>query len=153
MKEKMRFYKVVCMCGHVGSMKSIPIPFVVKAMNGKEAAILARNIPRVKHHRKNAVLSCDEITKEQYEELNRINNADPYLSCKNIQEQREHSEIIKRAIKIKEEPKRIHKHKGEYSKKYSAWKREGRYKTVSIEEEENEFYYEMEDECFLGWAL
>lgn len=41
----------------------------------------------------------------------------------------------------------------EYSKKYSAWKREGRYKTVSIEEEENEFYYEMEDECFLGCAL
>lgn len=85
--------------------------------------------------------------------MNRINSADPYLFCKNIQEQREHPEIIQRAIKIEAEPKRIHKHKEEYSKKYSAWKREGRYKTVSIEEEENEFYYEMEDESFLGWAL
>ena len=79
MKEEMRFYKVVCMCGHVGRMKYIPIPFAVKAMNGKEAAILARNIPRVKHHRKNAVLSCDEITKEQYEELNRIKSKENIL--------------------------------------------------------------------------
>ncbi len=153
MNENTKFYKAVCMCGHVGRNNYIPIAFAVKATDGKEAAKIARDLPRVKHHKKYAVLSCDEINEEQYEELRRINDSDPYLSCKNIQEQREHPEIIQRAIRMEGTHKRMHNHKEGYSKKYSNWKRIGRYNIIDVREEENEFYSEMEDELILVEVL
>ena len=151
MKENIKFYKVVCMCGHVGRNNYIPIAFSIKAINGREAAKIARDLPRVKHHKKYAVLSCDEISEEQYIELKKINDTDPYLICKNIQEQREYPEIDKRVIRMEEQSKETHRDKEEYSKKYSIWKREGRYDIISIDEEECEFY--SEEEFFLMGAF
>lgn len=83
-----KYYKVTAICGHVSRNKYILIDFPVKAENGKEAALKVRFFPRVKHHLKNAILDCVEITYDDYVELIKINSNDRYLSCKNIQEQR-----------------------------------------------------------------
>lgn len=82
-----RYFKVVAKCGHVGKKKYIPIAFGICAENGKEAASITRKIGRVKHHHKDAILSCCEISYEQYLTIQEINNNDPYLKCKNVQEQ------------------------------------------------------------------
>ena len=83
----MKCYEVVCKCGHVGRQHYIPIAFPVSANSKKEAAVIARNIPRVKHHHKDAILEVNEITYEEYEILVERNKNDEYLQCHNIQEQ------------------------------------------------------------------
>ncbi len=84
-----RFYKVTCKCGHTGSRKTyIPITFAIKANNGKEAAAKARQIPRCKHHHKDCIQDVVECTYDEYLEQIKINNLNPYLSCKCIQEQK-----------------------------------------------------------------
>ena len=82
-----RFYKVTCKCGHVGKGHFIRIDFPVMAENGRVAAAIAREIPRVKHHHKDAILACREITQDEYEALQEKNKYDPYLRCENPQEQ------------------------------------------------------------------
>lgn len=84
---KSKFYKVTCKCGHVGKKWFIRIAFPVNADSGKEAAQIAREIPRVKHDHKDAILSCIEIDYEEYQILQVINSNDPYLKCNNRQEQ------------------------------------------------------------------
>ena len=84
---KSKFFRVTCKCGHVGRQFFIRIDFPVKADTGKEAAVIARNFPRVKHNHKDAILNCVEIDYEEYQILLKINNNDPYLKCKNPQEQ------------------------------------------------------------------
>lgn len=87
-KIDQKYYAVCCKCGHVKTYQYVPITFAIKANDGKEAAEKARNLARVKHHKKYAILSCKKISKEKYDSLNDINRNDPYLKCKNIQEQR-----------------------------------------------------------------
>ena len=130
MKEKAKSFKVVCMCGHVGRRRYIPIAFAIKAKDGKEAAKIARGLPRVKRQRRDAVISCVEISEEQYRELRRINKEDPYLSCKNTQDQKEHPEIAERIIEIEYGTRRHKKEKEPLSEKYLYWKRIGRYETI-----------------------
>ena len=98
MLEK-RYYKVVAKCGHVGRNNYIPIAFAVSAIDGKEAAKLVRNFPRVKHNHKDAILSCIEIPYIDYLELKKINLNDDYLKCKNIQQQRKIKNFNDRIIK------------------------------------------------------
>ena len=83
----LKYYRVTCKCGHVGREFFVRIDFPVKAYSGKEAAEIARYIPRVKHNHKDAVLNCTEIDYEEYLILQKINKNDPYLCCKNHQEQ------------------------------------------------------------------
>ena len=82
-----RYFKVTCKCGHVGRGYFIRIDFPVMAGSGKEAAAIAREIPRVKHHHKDAILACTEITPDEFEALREKNKYDPYLRCENPQEQ------------------------------------------------------------------
>ena len=83
----MKCYEVLCKCGHVGRKNYIPIAFPVCANSKKEAAKIARDIPRVKHHHKDAILDVKEITYEEYEILLEHNRNDEYLLCHNIQQQ------------------------------------------------------------------
>ena len=88
MKEQ-KYYSVTCKCGHVGGKKCyIPITFVVIAESKKDAANKARWFPRCKHHHKDCILSVQELTFEEFEKLKMYNSNDPYLICKNIQQQR-----------------------------------------------------------------
>ena len=82
-----RYFKVTTKCGHVGKKFCILIDFPVYAENAKEAAQIARNIPRVKHDHEDAIKNVQEITKEEYLDLIRINNEDPYLQCSSRHEQ------------------------------------------------------------------
>lgn len=86
---KSKFYRVTCKCGHVGRDHYVRIDFPVNADSAKEAAAIARGIGRVKHHHKDAILACREIDFEEYEILQKMNARDPYLRCKNVQEQRD----------------------------------------------------------------
>ena len=99
-----KYYAVRCRCGHVGRNCYVEIVFAIKANNGKEAAAIARRIARVKHNKKNAIISCYEISREQYYEIIKANREDPYLKCKNIQEQRSIEGFETRII---EEPKAL----------------------------------------------
>lgn len=84
---KSKFYKVTCKCGHVSKKYFIRIAFPINADSGKEASQIARNLPRVKHDHKDAILDCKEIDYEEYLILQKINSKDPYLQCENKQEQ------------------------------------------------------------------
>lgn len=98
-KSNYKFYNVTAKCGHVGGNdKYIPISFEVAANSAQEAAAIARWIPRVKHHHKDAILSVDEITKEEYIELKETNDSDPYLKACSKQEQNLFIDVIKSRI-------------------------------------------------------
>lgn len=85
--EQIKYYKVVCKCGHVGRKHYIPVQFAVMAEDGKEAAKKARNFPRVKHQHKNAILDVVKLDYEEYLELLELNRNDSYLNCHSKQEQ------------------------------------------------------------------
>lgn len=83
-----RFYRVDTKCGHVRKNYYMPIGFAIRAESAKEAAKIARNMPRVKHHHKDAIQNVQEISWEDYHSLRKQNDLNPYLHCKNVQEQR-----------------------------------------------------------------
>ena len=83
-----RYFAVETKCGHVGKEKCIFIWFAVKAESKKAAAAKAREYKRVKHHHKDAIRQVIEISFEEYTQLRSFNEYDPYLQCKNVQQQR-----------------------------------------------------------------
>ncbi|MBQ7788834.1 MAG: hypothetical protein IJ398_04175 [Clostridia bacterium] len=89
----MKLFKVTAKCGHVGKNYFVIKEFAIKAENGKEAARIVRDIPRVKHHRKDAILNVVEITETEYEMILLKNSLDPYFQCTSIQEQRLYGEM------------------------------------------------------------
>lgn len=84
----MKAYKVIAKCGHVGQNYYIDKVFAVMAETGKEAAAIVRNMPRVKHHHKDAIRSVEEISFDVFYALKANFRNDPYFHCHNIQEQR-----------------------------------------------------------------
>ena len=82
-----RYYAVKTKCGHVRRKKYIEITFAIVAESKKEAARKGREMPRVKHDHPMAILDVLEINYEEYLELVEINSNNPYLKCKNKQEQ------------------------------------------------------------------
>ena len=94
--NELKYYKVTAKCGHVGKSKYIPIEFPILALNGKEAAKICRNIPRVKHNHKDAILNCCEISYEEYLLLQFINSNDEYLKCNKKSEQSKIEDLDKR---------------------------------------------------------
>ncbi len=81
------YFAVTAMCGHVGKNNYIAITFPIKADNGREAAEIARWMPRVKHHVKETILDVRKINFDEYEYLIKINQNDDYLKVSSRQEQ------------------------------------------------------------------
>ena len=81
------YYEVIAKCGHVGKKHYVPVKFAVIAKDGKEAAKIVRQFPRVKHDHKDAILNVNKIDYERYLEIVEMNNNDPYLKCHSRQEQ------------------------------------------------------------------
>lgn len=98
----MKYYIVTAKCGHVGRGYYIPIDFPVKAESKTEAAKIVRDFPRVKHHHKDAILDCREVSFEEYNTARVKNQADTYLLCNSSTEQRLFCDIEHRILK---EPK------------------------------------------------
>lgn len=112
----MRYYEVIAKCGHVGKGKCVLITFACAAENGKEAAAKARTYARVKHHHKDAIRNVREILFEEYIKLRAENDADPYLHCKNRQEQNKIPGFEERIIP---DPAEVKKHKKASSIRYA----------------------------------
>ena len=87
MEENKKYYSVTTKCGHVGKTRFVKISFPIIAESKEEAAKIGRAMPRVKHDHKYAILDVDEISFEEYKALEEKNRKNPYLSCKNKQEQ------------------------------------------------------------------
>lgn len=89
-KNEKSYFKVTCKCGHADSKKKCTyIDFPIVATSRKEASSIARNLPRVKHHHKDCIRDCVEITFEEYQELLVKNQQNTYLQSHSIQQQRE----------------------------------------------------------------
>ena len=84
----MKYYEVTAKCGHVGRNYYVLKTFAVKAANGRAAARIVRNTPRVKHHQKDAIKSVQEIDKNRYLAIIKRNQQDPYFQSHSIQELR-----------------------------------------------------------------
>ena len=113
--NNLNFYKVTVKCGHVGNRRYIPIHFPVKAETASEAALIAREIPRVKRHNKKAVLNVEKVSYEGYCELKKINSVDPYLKVTNKRMQKQVMDYIN--FRICEEDMQGSKNKNTFSKK------------------------------------
>ena len=85
----MKYFKVTAKFGHVGKNKYYRGNLFIKAESKKEAAKKARDIPRVKHGHKDAILQVEEIDKQSFIVESEKNRAIKYFSCYNIQQQRE----------------------------------------------------------------
>lgn len=85
----MNYYRVVAKCGHVGRGHYIVKAFFIKAENGKGAAYIVRHLPRVKHDRKDAILSVEVITKDMYLEGKTLQTEDKYFRVHSSTEQRQ----------------------------------------------------------------
>ena len=83
----MKYYSVTAQFGHVGRGKYIPKTVPVRAEDGKDAAEKVRWMPRVKHHKKDAILCVKKISKEEYQELKIVKKNDPYFTVGSKQEQ------------------------------------------------------------------
>ena len=94
----MNYYIVTAKCGHVGKDYYIPIDFPVRAESKTEAAKITRSFPRVKHHHKDAILCCREVSIEEYNAIREKNHADTYLSCHSSSEQKRRCDIENRIV-------------------------------------------------------
>ena len=84
-----KYFAVTAKCGHVRKGKYIEVTFAIVAESGKEAAKIGRTMPRVKHDHPMAILNVVELSEDDYNELYNENRNNPYLQCKNKQEQKE----------------------------------------------------------------
>ena len=98
-----KYFKVEAKCGHVGHGKCIWITFATAAEDGKEAAKKVRDFKRVKHDHKDAIKKVTPIDFEEFIAIKAANDADPYLHCKNVQEQRKIPGFDKRVVDDKRE--------------------------------------------------
>ena len=98
------FYKVKAKCGHVGRNNYIEKFFYVVAESGKEAARIVRYMPRVKHDRKDAILTVEKISEEEYKVGIEDFKSDMYFHVSNSSEQRLVGAV--NPHEIKREPKR-----------------------------------------------
>ena len=140
MEFKTKYFQVNAKCGHVGRNNCVVISFAVAAESGKDAARKARGYRRVKHHRPDAIVSVSEITFEEYMILKAENDADPYLHCKNIQEQRQIENFEERieSCFLKQPPRRARN--AEYRRRLDAIRRQE-------DREILDSYWWEEDEC------
>ena len=119
-----KYYLVTAMCGHVGKLRYVPKNFAVCAASRSEASQLVKGFRRVKKHRKDAILSCVEISYEQFLVQRDINNSDPYLKAKCRADVAKDEYFI---YGVKRIEKKNRKEERPLSAKYRIWKTWGRY--------------------------
>jgi len=111
----MKYFKVTAKCGHVGKNKYYKGDFYIRAETKEEASKITRNMPRVKHDKKDAILNVEEIDHETYIKGIKENSKHPYFNCKNKQEQNRFLQEIQENIVDEEntnleKPKKTKRH-------------------------------------------
>jgi hypothetical protein len=86
-----KYFIVTAKCGHVRRANYIPIDFPLVAPNGKQAAAIARQLPRVKHDHKDAILNVREVSQNEFTQQSFINKNDPFLRITN---RRDHEALM-----------------------------------------------------------
>ena len=126
--QEVKYYAVTAKCGHVGRGYYILIEFGVGAKDAKEAARIARSIPRVKHDHKDAIRKVREISREEYLKIQYRNYNDPYLKAHNKQDQETYcKKFEKRLLKEKDyDYKDKGKKKIDYKKKKKHYRQKNR---------------------------
>ena len=107
----MKYYKVVAKCGHVRKGHYIIKDFFVKAEDGKEAARKVRFSPRVKHDWKDAIISVERITREEFLHGKELHKQDSFFKVKNSSEQKLYRVIDDAQVFEREELERKKKDK------------------------------------------
>ncbi|MBE6142332.1 MAG: hypothetical protein E7175_05830 [Erysipelotrichaceae bacterium] len=100
----MKYFLVICKCGHVKKGKYVDKELPIIAKDAKEAANIARYKGRVKHHAKDAIRSVIEVTKEEFDKALIRYKSDPYFHVSSVQEQREKCPEIYDMVMAEEEP-------------------------------------------------
>lgn len=100
--EEKKYYIVSTKCGHVGRNKYIMVDFAIKAETAKDAAQIAKRLPRVKKHWKDVVSKVKEVTREVFYEQILENNKDNYLKSRCIQDQRQMCQHIEERVQCRE---------------------------------------------------
>lgn len=111
---KVKNFKVVVKCGHVGKNRYYPGVFVVKALTASEAASKARNLPRVKHEAKHAILDVKEIDYKEVERIFKKREKEIYFHINNAKQRKILNPLIQRLVVKEEKP-----HYKNQEKKYS----------------------------------
>jgi len=108
---KTRFFAVTAKCGHVGRQFYYEGTFNISALTKKEAAAIARSMPRVKRDHKDAILRVEEITVETFTAAQEAFKSEAYFHCNSKRKHNLfHDEI---ATKLRPETDLVH----EYRKK------------------------------------
>ena len=102
-----KYFAVKTMCGHVRRNNYIEITFAIAANSKKDAASIGRTMPRVKHDIPQAIISVIELTYDEYLLLLEENRSNPYLQCKNRQEQNYTCPDIYRDVKRMDDNKDV----------------------------------------------
>ena len=84
----MKYFVVTAKMGHVGRHSYYRGRLYIATSSKKEAARLARGVPRVKHDRKDAIIDVVEIDFSSYVAGQERNRQIAYFSCTCPQEQR-----------------------------------------------------------------
>lgn len=100
----MKYYEVVAKCGHVGRDKYFEAHFFVKAESTSEACERVRQKPRVKHHRKDAIMDAHEVTQEEFWAGNERQWNNPYFRCRKKSDLLEILPLIKDFIHLEYVP-------------------------------------------------
>lgn len=117
----MRYFEVKAKCGHVGRNNYYVGTLYLSADNGRMAAKVARNFPRVKHDRKDAIISVLEISHEEWKNGKmRLHNS-PYWTSTNVQEQRQNCIDLEDCIIREEKKERVRTKKHSLKKNYNEY--------------------------------
>ena len=134
------YYAVTAQFGHVGRGKYLPKKVAIIAENGEEAAEKVRWMPRVKHHRKYAIMEVKKISREEYLELKKQNENDPYFKATSDKEQKKLCpEIRKQAIK--------------YSTNCSKHKKTDRAEKIKFKMKKNKLVYNDAIYCMRNYEI
>ena len=96
--KKRNYFKVVAKCGHVGKGYYFEGKFYVMAQTATRAAEKTRKFPRVKHDYKDAIISVEPISYQEYLEGQNYEYNRPYYNCLSKQEQLMNWDDISRDI-------------------------------------------------------
>jgi len=112
-----KFFAVTARGGHVGGTKFYyPATFGVKSTSASEAAAITRALGRVKHHHKHAIISCREVTRDEYLQIIKANSVNPYFNAENKQQQDLYADEIYSLV-CEEEPEPDYRTDDAFSKK------------------------------------
>jgi len=106
-----KYFEVLAKCGHVGKGKYYEGKFYIAAENAKEAASIIRQKGRVKHDKKDAIISVQEISFGKYKRGCYLHENEAFFNCTSIQEQNAVYDIIKKNIKEDKKPEKKEKEK------------------------------------------